>query len=73
MSHEYGPSHQERIEFPPNVEALIGMLAMNLSIASRDTGKSYYVEFSPVDPALPDVYQVDGSIQEPRGVFRSQH
>lgn len=58
------------VELPRNVEAVLGLLVMNLSIASRDTGKSYYIDLSPVDPEHPDIYQVDASIQEPRNVFR---
>jgi len=57
-------------ELPNNVEYLIGILVMNLSLASRDSGKSFYIDLFPENPELPDIYRADVSVQEPRDVFR---
>jgi len=60
------PEPENVPNLPRNVEAVLGMLVMNLSIASHDTGKAYYLDIYPQDPEHPDIYVVDVSESEPR-------
>jgi len=60
------PNPEDHVNLPRNVEATLGMLIMNLSIASHDTGKAYYLDIYPQDPEHPDLYMVDVSETTPR-------
>lgn len=59
------PHPEDQLDLPHNVEAVLGMLVMNLTIASRDTGKAYYLDIYPEDPDHPDIYRVDGTVATP--------
>jgi hypothetical protein len=59
------PDPENAPNIPRNVEAVLGLLIMNLSNASHDTGKAYYLDIYPMDPARPDIYTADFSESTP--------
>lgn len=60
------PDPENVPNLPRNVESVLGMLIMNLSNASHDTGKAYYIDIYPIDPEHPDIYTADFSETTPR-------
>lgn len=58
------PEGEPQPELPRNVEAILGTLIMNLSIASHDTGSAYYLDIYALDPERPDIYTADISIRQ---------